>query len=180
MHKKRRRHLVVTFALFKTAILATLLTFISSGIVLTVYGILAKSYDLKQLGRMPLPSIVYDCRGNEIGKIHGSKLRFVPLNEVSNDFKKALIIREDIRFYEHKGIDPTGILRALYRNIFKNKREGASTITMQLARNSFSELMSQKTLHRKLIEAQLARRIENEYSKDQILEFYMNRMYTFV
>ena len=177
MHKKRRRHLVVTFALFKTAILATLLTFISSGIVLTVYGILAKSYDLKQLGRMPLPSIVYDCRGNEIGKIHGSKLRFVPLNEVSNDFKKALIIREDVRFYEHKGIDPTGILRALYRNVFKNKREGASTITMQLARNSFSELMSQKTLHRKLIEAQLARRIENEYSKDQILEFYMNRIF---
>lgn len=145
--------------------------------VLTVYGILAKGYDLKQLGKMPLPSTVYDCHGNEIGKIHGSKLQFIPLNEVSSNFQKALIIREDVRFYEHKGIDPTGILRAFYRNVFKKKREGASTITMQLARNSFSELMSQKTLHRKLIEAQLARRIEKEYSKDQILEFYVNRIF---
>ena len=177
MYKKRRRHLAVTFALFKVAILATLLIFISCGMVLTVYGILAKGYDLKQLGKMPLPSTVYDCHGNEIGKIHGSKLKFIALKEVSSDFQKALIIREDVRFYEHKGIDPTGILRAFYRNVFKKKREGASTITMQLARNSFSELMSQKTLHRKLIEAQLARRIEKEYSKDQILEFYINRIF---
>ena len=142
MYKKRRRHLAVTFALFKVAILATLLIFISCGMVLTVYGILAKGYDLKQLGKMPLPSTVYDCHGNEIGKIHGSKLKFIALNEVSSDFQKALIIREDVRFYEHKGIDPAGILRAFYRNVFKKKREGASTITMQLARNSFSELIS--------------------------------------
>ena len=83
--------------------------------------------------------------------------------------------KEDTRFYSHKGIDPIGIIRASYRNIIKNKREGASTITMQLARNSFEDLMNQKNLHRKLIEAMLARRIEKSTAK--ILELYVNKIF---
>ena len=171
------RRIAFILSIIKLSLLGSLFIIICGAIILTVYGLLAKGYDLNKLGQLPLSSIVYDRNGNEIGKIHGAKSRFVPLDQVSNNFLKALIAREDIRFYEHNGIDSVGVVRATYRNIFKNKREGASTITMQLARNSFNELMNQKTLHRKLIEIMLARRIEKEYTKDQILEFYINRIF---
>ena len=126
---------------------------------------------------MPARSVVYDRNGEVIGKLHGSNRIVVPLRAVAPHFVEALLVREDGRFYDHKGIDPIGVLRAIYRNVAKQKSEGASTITMQLARNSFSELMEQKTLHRKLVEVMLARRIEKTYTKDQILEFYLNRIF---
>ena len=147
------------------------------GVVLLAYGAMAKRYDLTKLGRMPARSVVFDRNGEVIGKLHGSNRIVVARPEVSRHFVDALLVREDGRFYDHKGIDPVGVLRAVYRNVAKNKTEGASTITMQLARNSFDGLMEQKTLHRKLVEVMLARRIEKTYTKDQILEFYMNRIF---
>ena len=171
------RRIAFILSFIKLSLFGSLFIIICGAIILTVYGLLAKGYDLNKLGQLPLSSIVYDRHGNEIGKIHGAKSKFVPLDQVSNNFLEALIAREDLRFYEHNGIDPAGVVRATYRNIFKNKREGASTITMQLARISFKDLMNQKTLHRKLIEFMLARRIEKEYTKDQILEFYINRIF---
>ncbi|WP_256199008.1 biosynthetic peptidoglycan transglycosylase [Verrucomicrobium spinosum] len=85
--------------------------------------------------------------------------------------------REDARFYDHGGVDYIGVLRAAVRNL-KDKRavQGASTITMQLARNSFDGLNA-KTLNRKLVEVMLARRIEAEKSKEEILELYVNRIF---
>ncbi len=151
--------------------------FVGLGFVLLGYGVLARGYDLSELGRMPARSTVYDRNGEVIGKLHGSNRIVVPRSEVSRHFVDALLVREDGRFYDHKGIDPVGVLRAIYRNLVENRSEGASTITMQLARNSFDELMEQKTLHRKLVEVMLARRIEKTYTKDQILEFYMNRIF---
>ncbi|MEE3175970.1 MAG: PBP1A family penicillin-binding protein [Verrucomicrobiota bacterium] len=177
MRKKKLKSFGRIRLILKLGTLCGLITLIGIGLVLGVYSLMAKNYDLKKLGRMPRSSVVFDCHGNEIGKLHGTGARFVPIHQVSPHFVKALLIREDARFYDHGGIDPTGILRAVYRNVFRNKREGASTITMQLARNSFRELMSQKTLHRKLIEVMLARRIEKNHTKDQILEFYMNRIF---
>ena len=177
MRKKKLKRFVRIRLILKLGTLCGLVALIGIGVVLGVYSLMAKNYDLKKLGTMPRSSVVFDCHGNEIGKLHGTGARFVPIHQVSQHFVNALLIREDARFYGHGGIDPTGVLRAAYRNIFRNKREGASTITMQLARNSFKELMSQKTLHRKLIEVMLARRIENNYTKEQILEFYVNRIF---
>ncbi|MEC7861469.1 MAG: PBP1A family penicillin-binding protein [Verrucomicrobiota bacterium] len=177
MRKKKLKSFGRIRLILKLGTLCGLITLIGIGLVLGVYSLMAKNYDLKKLGEMPRSSVVFDCHGNEIGKLHGTGARFVPIHQVSPHFVKALLIREDARFYDHGGIDPTGVLRAVYRNVFRNKREGASTITMQLARNSFRELMSQKTLHRKLIEVMLARRIEKNHTKDQILEFYMNRIF---
>jgi penicillin-binding protein 1A len=156
---------------------AGIVLLIGGGLALLAYASLAKEYDLTKLGRMPSRSVVYDRNGEEIGRLHGSNRVAVALGDVSKDFRDALLVREDNRFYDHKGIDPVGVARAIYRNVAKNKREGASTVTMQLARNSFSELMEQKTLHRKLVEVMLARRIEKTYTKDQILEFYVNRIF---
>ena len=177
MRKKKLKRFVRIRLILKLGTLCGLVALIGIGVVLGAYSLMAKNYDLKKLGTMPRSSVVFDCHGNEIGKLHGTGARFVPIHQVSQHFVNALLIREDARFYDHGGIDPTGVLRAAYRNIFRNKREGASTITMQLARNSFKELMSQKTLHRKLIEVMLARRIENNYTKEQILEFYVNRIF---
>jgi len=126
---------------------------------------------------MPARSVVFDRNGEVIGELHGSNRIVVSRAKVSRHFVDALLAREDGRFYSHGGIDPVGVLRAVYRTVVKNKTEGASTITMQLARNSFDELMQDKTLHRKLIEVMIARRIEKNYTKDQILESYMNRIF---
>ena len=177
MRKKKLKRFGKIRLILKLGTLCGLIALIGIGVVLGVYSLMAKNYNLKKLGGMPRSSIVFDCHGNEIGKLHGTGARFVPIHQVSQHFVKALLIREDARFYDHGGIDPAGVLRAAYRNVFRNKREGASTITMQLARNSFRELMTQKTLHRKLIEVMLARRIEKKYTKEQILEFYVNRIF---
>jgi penicillin-binding protein 1A len=156
---------------------ASLVAAIGLTLVLLVYSRLAKNYDLVKLGRMPARSIVYDRNGEQIGLLHGSNRIAVTLDNIPQSFIDALLSREDARFYGHGGIDPIGVLRAVYRTVIKRKTEGASTITMQLARNSFNELMSQKTLHRKLVEVMLARRIEEAYAKEEILEFYVNRIF---
>ena len=87
----------------------------------------------------------------------------------------ALIAREDARFYDHHAIDPRGLVRAFYRFVARGKKEGASTLTMQLADNTYS--YAGKTIDGKLLEMALAVRIENRYSKDEILENYMNRIF---
>ena len=90
--------------------------------------------------------------------------------------KNAIIAAEDERFYEHPGIDYVGVMRAAYANLVAGgRRQGASTITMQVARNFF--LSIEKTLTRKLYEALLAFKIEHSLSKDQILELYVNQIY---
>ncbi|MCH2061399.1 MAG: PBP1A family penicillin-binding protein [Verrucomicrobiales bacterium] len=172
--RKRRRWILMAIKLGSAA---ALVAAIGMGIIFLVYSTLAKKYDLSKLGRMPARSIVFDRNGEQIGLLHGSNRIAVPLQQIPQDFIDALLSREDARFYGHGGVDPIGVIRAVYRTVIKGKTEGASTITMQLARNSFNELMSQKTLHRKLVEVMLARRIEESYTKEQILEFYVNRIF---
>ncbi|MGI9241665.1 MAG: transglycosylase domain-containing protein [Verrucomicrobiales bacterium] len=147
-------------------------------VVILIYGNIARGYDLDELGRMPERSIVYDRKGREIGRLHGANRILVELDEVSPKFVKALLAREDSRFHEHGGVDFIGVARSVVRNVkAKSVREGASTITMQLARNSFDELMLQRSLHRKLVEVMLAKRIEHKYSKEEILTHYVNRIF---
>src|SRR5260370_32233740 len=100
----------------------------------------------------------------------------VPLTEVSPDFIRALLAIEDQRFYSHGAVDPPRIAKAAIANItHRRAAQGASTITQQLARASF--LTREKTLRRKIQEVILASRIEDQYSKAQILELYLNRVY---
>src|SRR6185312_16235443 len=98
------------------------------------------------------------------------------ISAVPQQLKQAILAAEDDRFYQHGGVDYTGILRAAYSNFTSGgMRQGASTITMQVARNFF--LTKEKTLSRKFSEALLAFKIEHSLSKDEILELYFNQIY---
>ena len=141
------------------------------------YYLWALTFDLSTIGRMPQRSEIYDRNGTFYSRTMGENRVVVPYEQVSPNFVKALISREDSRFYEHKGVDPIGIARAAVRNlIFGGMKEGASTITQQLARNSY-DLGGRKDFNRKFLEAAMAFRIEMEMSKEKILELYMNRIY---
>ncbi|HEV3208802.1 MAG TPA: transglycosylase domain-containing protein, partial [Chthoniobacterales bacterium] len=134
------------------------------------------TFDLKEIGKIPERSWVYDMDGKVYSRLRGENRILVESDKISSLFKKALLAREDSRFYKHHGIDPIGIARALLRNLGHFRiREGGSTITQQLARNSFS--LGGRDLNRKILEAFVALRIESAYSKDQILGFYINRIY---
>lgn len=150
---------------------------VTAVILVSYYSHLANAYDLQKLGLMPERSIVYDRKHEPLGKLYGENRIVVKLGEVSPWFRKALLAREDTRFYQHDGVDYRGIARAVVRNIKDRKVvQGASTLTMQLARNSYPGL-DDRSLHRKLVEVMLARRIEKANSKDQILEHYVNRIF---
>ncbi len=136
----------------------------------------ALRFDLHTISDMPQRSTVFDKDGKFYSRLAGENRVVVPFDKISNNFVNALLAREDTRFYYHHGIDPIGISRAIVRNFIAGGfREGASTITQQLARNSFP--LGGKTMGRKLVEAALAYRIETELSKEDILAAYMNRIY---
>lgn len=144
-------------------------------LIIIVYGVWAATFDLEKVGQIPERSAVYDMDGNFYSRLAGQNRVVVPLSRVSKHFTKALLAREDTRFYKHMGVDPIGILRAIVRNLTHlSIKEGASTLTQQLARNSF---YLGEGLHRKVLEAFLALRIEQNFTKDQILEAYVNRIY---
>ncbi len=144
--------------------------------VLSFYAVWAQTFDLKRLGTMPERNTVFDVDGKIYSRLAGANRLKVPLKQVSPLFLKALLAREDTRFYEHGGIDWRGVARAIYRDILSGSaKEGASSITQQMARNSLP--LGGRTISRKLLEAMVAMRIERELSKDQILELYVNRIY---
>src|SRR3990172_3168473 len=123
-----------------------------------------------------IPLRIYTVEGVLIGEFGEERRAIVSIAEVPAQLKNAIIAAEDERFYEHPGIDYVGVLRAAYANLAAGgRRQGASTITMQVARNFF--LSSEKTLTRKLYEALLAFKIEHSLSKQQILELYVNQIY---
>jgi penicillin-binding protein 1A len=121
-------------------------------------------------------SIIYDVTGKTIANIHGDEDRtVVSLGEMSPYIKKALLAIEDTRFYQHNGIDFRGTGRAIVQNLKGGDLQGGSTITQQLVKNLF--LTSERSIGRKLAEAILAIRVEQQYSKDRILELYLNQVY---
>jgi len=121
------------------------------------------------------PLRVYTADGVEIGGFGSEKRQFVPFEKIPKLMRDSLLAVEDSRFYDHHGIDPIGVLRAVVANATGGRTQGASTITQQVARNFF--LTREKTLTRKLKEALLSLKIEHELSKDQILTLYMNQIY---
>ena len=144
--------------------------------VLMFYAMWAQTFDLKTVGEMPERNTVFDVDGKIYSRLAGANRVKVALNEISPYFIEAVLTREDTRFFEHNGIDWRGIGRALVKDIMSGSaKEGASSITQQLARNSLP--LGGRTLSRKLLEAMVALRIENDFSKQQILELYINRIY---
>lgn len=142
------------------------------------YWFRALKFDLSAVEEVPQRTLVFDRKGQVLGHVsgHGENRIVVDVKDVSQNFIKALLAREDSRFYEHHGVDYQGVLRAMVAN-FKSGDfdQGASTLTMQLARNAFT--LHEKSIDRKLLEVAIARRIEAKYSKDEILAAYMNRIY---
>lgn len=127
--------------------------------------------------RPAVSSQVFDIHGRLITTLHSDQNRLpIDINKVPPNLQNAFIAAEDNRFYDHIGIDPIGIVRAVITN-FTNRgiAQGGSTITQQLAKNAF--LSQEQTLKRKIQEAMLALEIERKYSKKEILEMYMNQIY---
>jgi penicillin-binding protein 1A len=122
-------------------------------------------------------SYIYDVKGRPLTSLHGEANReVVELDQISPNLKRAVMAIEDSHFYHHRGINPNSIGRAVVAN-WKSGGvvEGASTITMQLVKNIF--LSHQRTVSRKLAEAVLAVRVEQVFSKNDILEMYLNNIY---
>src|SRR5213593_3926523 len=144
--------------------------------VLIFYSAWAQTFDMKKVGEMPERNTVFDVDGKIYSRLAGANRLIVSLNEVAPAFIDALLAREDARFFQHNGIDFYGVGRALIRDLLSGSaREGASSITQQLARNSLP--LGGRTINRKLLEAMVALRIEHEFTKQQILELYINRIY---
>jgi 1A family penicillin-binding protein len=120
---------------------------------------------------------IYDIKGKLLTSIHGEANReVVPLDKVSPNLKRAVLASEDGHFYDHHGINPTGVGRAIVVNMVAGGvKEGGSTITMQLVKNLF--LSQKRAFTRKLAEAVLAIRLEQILSKNEILEMYLNQVY---
>src|SRR3954466_15059895 len=171
--KKTRANILVRYG-WKV----TLLLLLAAGLfaIFLFYGTWAQTFDMKNVGEMPERSTVYDVDGKIYSRLAGANRLKVSLSEVSPFFVTAVLAREDSRFYDHKGIDWRGIMRALVRDIMSGSaKEGASSITQQLARNSLP--LGGRTLSRKILEAMVALRIERDFTKQQILELYVNRIY---
>lgn len=136
----------------------------------------AEEFNLDDVTKMESATLVYDRNGEFFGKFFLQNRIPVTSDQISPWMAKAVVSAEDNRFYEHDGVDFWGIVRAALKNYRAGRtKQGASTVTQQLARNSFD--LHQKTYERKIIEMFLSQRIEKRFSKDEIMTMYLNRVY---
>ena len=174
----RRRSLGTRIALTFVGLVATMLVVgaLILGYALVVMGPQLPSLDALTDYRPKVPLRVYTADHVLIGEFGEERRNLVRFADIPDQMKKAVLAIEDYRFYEHGGVDFVGILRAGSADLLHGgASQGASTITMQVARNFF--LSSEKTYTRKIYEMLLAYKIESALSKDQILELYMNQIY---
>ncbi len=125
--------------------------------------------------RPKLSMRVYSVEGTQIGEFGEEKRNLTPFKDIPKVMKDAVLAIEDARFYQHGGVDYIGLMRAALANLSRAKSQGASTITMQVARNVY--LSSEKTFTRKIYEILLTTKLEHMLSKDQIFEIYLNQIY---
>ena len=125
--------------------------------------------------RPKLPLRVYSSDGVLLGEFGEERRNLTPIKDIPKVMKDAVLAIEDARFYSHGGVDYLGVIRAGLANVGRLKSQGASTITMQVARNVY--LSSEKTYTRKIYEILLTFKLEHLLSKDQILEIYMNQIF---
>src|SRR6187402_3243500 len=112
-YNRRRRWRILSMLL----LIAAFIVLGVVGTVVVIFGNLAAQYDLAKLGEMKQRSVVLDCKGRELGKLHGENRVVVPISQVSPHFINALLAREDARFYHHGGVDYVGVARAFLRNV---------------------------------------------------------------
>ncbi len=161
--------------------IATLLGLILIGALMLGFAIMITLPILPSLEvltdyRPKIPLRVYTADGVLMGEFGEERRAVIKIGEVPKQLKQAILAAEDDRFYQHGGVDYAGVLRAAYSNFTSGgARQGASTITMQVARNFF--LSKEKTLTRKFSETLLAFKIEHSLTKDEILELYINQIY---
>lgn len=137
---------------------------------------MAHQFDLNSMARMESASQIYDREGKLLGKIFIQNRNPVPYDKLPSSLVESVVATEDQRFWDHQGVDLRGIMRAAQANWTSGRiRQGASTVTQQLARNSFD--LKERTYRRKLLEMALAYRIEQQFNKKQIMEMYLNRVY---
>lgn len=152
-----------------------------AALVLVIAVALAMAYpnlpDVSELAdyRPKLPLRVYSAEGALIGEFGEERRNLTPIEDIPDVMKNAVLAVEDTRFFEHGGVDYKGMVRAALANLGRIKSQGASTITMQVARNVY--LSSEKTFTRKIYEILLTFKLEHLLSKNQILEIYMNQIY---
>ena len=125
--------------------------------------------------RPKLPLRVYTSEGTLISEFGEERRNLTPIGKIPKAMKDAVLAIEDARFYDHGGVDYLGVARAALANLGREKSQGASTITMQVARNVY--LSSEKTYTRKIYEVLLTFKLEHMLTKDQILEIYMNQIF---
>src|SRR6266404_4930819 len=136
----------------------------------------AATFDLGKLEQMESASVILDRNDKIFGQIYVENRETVPYDQLPRDLVNAVVAVEDAKFYQHGGYDFFGIIRAALKNFTAGHvRQGGSTITQQLARNSFA--LKERTFRRKLLEIFLARRIEDSFGKQKIMELYLNRIY---
>ncbi|HEY3598981.1 MAG TPA: penicillin-binding protein 1A [Paraburkholderia sp.] len=176
--RKRRRPLWLTLVLGLAGLIVA--GIVSAALVLG-YALVVATPNLPSLEaltdyRPKVPLRIYTADHVLIGEFGEERRDIVHMRDVPDNLKKAVLAIEDARFYDHGGVDLTGIARAGFAALTNgHATQGASTITMQVARNFF--LSSEKTYTRKVYEMLLAYKIESKLSKDQILEVYMNQIY---
>ena len=125
--------------------------------------------------RPKLPLRVYSADGVLLGEFGEERRTFTPIGQIPRIMKEAVLAAEDSRFYDHDGVDYKGMVRAVVENLRDARSQGASTITMQVARNFY--LSTEKTFTRKIYEVLLTWKIERLLTKDQILELYLNQIF---
>ncbi len=150
------------------------------GALLAGIGLVVAYPQLPEVGGLSdyqpkMPMRVYSADNVLIGEFGEEKRDFLPIKQIPKVMREAVLAIEDARFYKHGGVDYIGVLRAGLANFGEARSQGASTITMQVARNFY--LPTEKTFTRKIYEMLLALKIESLLSKDQILELYMNQIY---
>ncbi len=152
--------------------------------VVAKYQKWANEFDLENINNLDHPCIIYDRNGEEIGRIFDENRSYVTYDKISRSMIDALVAQEDKNFWKHEGFDPMGILRAVKETVVAKGQvnQGASTITQQLARNAYdlearTQARGGSRYERKVVEIFLAQRIEKKYDKQQIMEFYLNRIY---
>jgi penicillin-binding protein 1A len=125
--------------------------------------------------RPKLPLRIYSVEGDLIGEFGEERRSLTPIRDMPKVMSNAVLAIEDARFFQHGGVDYIGVIRAGLANVGRSRAQGASTITMQVARNVY--LSSERTLTRKIYEILLTFKLEHLLSKDQILEIYMNQIF---
>lgn len=170
-----KRHRFLSMALLAFAALALIAISSATLVGWSCYK-KAEAYDPSVVAEFQRGGMVFDSEGELIGSLAGDGRILVRRDEIPNHLIAALLAAEDSRFYDHAGFDPIGIARAAMVNVQKKGiDQGGSTITQQLARNSFD--LGGRTYHRKLVELFVALRIEKEFTKDEIVTHYFNRVY---